>query len=66
MKVEILQEEGLRREIVHSSVHQASCSEAILVARIRPGRLETRRELQRAARNPKIAETCMTLVPERV
>jgi len=48
-------------EDVHSSVHRTSLSEAIPVVRIRPGRPETRRELQRAARDPNIAVNCLTL-----
>jgi len=34
--------------------------DAIPVARIRPGRPETRRELQHAARDPKIPGNCLT------
>jgi len=36
---------------MYSLVHRTSLSEAIQVARIRPGRPETRRELKHAARS---------------
>ena len=59
-KKEILQGKGLRwKEDAHSSVHRTSLSEFIPVARIRPVRPETRRELQRAARNTNITGICL-------
>lgn len=62
-KQEILHEERLRwkedtLQKIHSSVHRTSLSEAILVARIRPGRPETE---ESCSVLPEIHGNCLTL-----